>query len=859
MRKWLKIFDIRTQSDLREYFVLTAVLGAGTFLTIAFFSLSFYYQMKSHQKNLDLRSLRVHEHIQQTLDLHNLGLKYIERRVRNSQAVNSQNLLPMVGEFLEDSQFEAVDIVNVDWTRDRENPQLTLIASDARKKDEKGLIYENFLKRINVYKIPLYNSGKAHSIIFNPGANKNWYVGQIRYVEGRKTELILGWIPIESLFPPMVYKDRPLSIMLTNYLYPTMPVVKIEYSRKGLEVAKFQPSDGLARHSFSTTTHKLLDEDHHSSNVTVNYIYGDADSYGWSWIVLIAGLSISILVSLLLFNLINRNIEVQRLVEEKTQDVIKASHEAMKANEVKTRFLANISHEIRTPLNIILGMAELLAETKLSGDQKKYVETFKKSGVHLLDLINDVIDMIRLEGDEGVFEDKDFSVAEVVQEVSSYCCVTAQGKGIEFSYYLDPTVPALVSGDQRRLKQILLNLINNSIKFTDAGFVKLSVGAVFGKDQKAQFKFTVEDSGIGISESDQKKIFNAFTQLDPSSTRNKGGVGLGLSIVKTILNKIGGNIYIESRVELGSRFVVTVPYEVVAEESWLDMSTQPFAEFFQGKHISVLSKESYDLRMICDMFGRLQCPVDCFSSEFRFLKTTKKTQSFNEIYIVDYESIHKNKAEFLKEIEKITHPRSCVVMLLPVVHEKSDLEGLQKLPNLKIAYKPMSFGTLLSTMANVVPLSDKGGKIEDAKEILGKDAKLLIVEDDIENRQLLKAYLNDIGVETYYAASGNEALQLYKKVHPHLIITDIQMPEMDGFKLTSLMREYEKEYGIKSSIIFALSADALPEHKELAKEVGIDKYLTKPISKATFIRSLVEAERLYRAMDGKNSPLQQAH
>jgi len=838
------LFDIKTKSDLKEYFVLTSILGVGMFLTISLFSISFYYQIKSHQKHLDMRSLRIQEHVQQTLHQQNLGLKYLERQIRYDFKSTREPLLPTVDGFLHDSYFEAIDIVSIDWGKDHENPVLALVNSDARHKDEKGLIFENFLRKIDQYKIPLYNAGKSHSFIFSPGAGKNWYVAQIRYIEGRKSALILGWIPIEKLFMPVLYEDQPLSITFSNFFYPNMPSVRAEYDKGHYVLKRVEADDRLNRRSFSFASHQLAGEDGTKSNIQLNYIYANGEEYGWSWIVLVAGLSISILVSLLFFNLINRNIEVHRLVEEKTQDVIRASREAVKASEVKTRFLANMSHEVRTPLNIILGMAELLAETKLSVDQKKYVDTFRRSGVHLLDLINDVIDMIRLEGDEGVFEQKDFSIGEVVQEVSSFCAVNAQSKSIDFSYFIDPEVPALVCGDQRRLKQILLNLINNSIKFTDAGFVKLSVLAGVHRDGKRELKFTVEDSGIGISETDQKKIFNAFTQLDPSSTRNKGGVGLGLSIVKTILNKIGGGIEISSKVELGSRFIVTVPYEVVDERGWMVEISEPFGEAFRGKCVSVLATESFELKMITNLFQAMNCPVNFYSSEYRFTKEFKKTPSFNDIYIIDYEAIHKNKHSFLSEVAKIAHPRIAILFLLPVIHQKEDFEELQKIPNIKIGYKPLSFHNLCATLTNN-QLTLAGGA--DTGTSLGKDAKILIVEDDLENRQLMQAYLTNINCEIEYAASGNEGLQLYKKMHPHLIITDIQMPEMDGFKLTSLIRQYEKEYGIREATIFALSADALPEHKATAQEVGVNKYLTKPISKIQFIQSLAEAERLYKS------------
>lgn len=842
--KFSKIIDIKTKSDLREYFVLTSVLGVGMFLTILLFSLSFFYQIRTHQKNLDLRSMRIQEFIQQTLNRHNLGLKYIEKRIGHKVKSHREPLLPMVDDFVNESLFEAIDVVNIDWMRDRENPQLMLVNSDARDPDKRGLIFENFLKKLNQYKIPLYRSGKYHSFVFNPGDNKSWYVGQIRYIEGRKTEMIMGWIPIQKIFPNMATRDQPLSITLTNFLYPQMPSVQMEYRPKEIRLTKLDAVDNFSRSNFSFAQHRLLDEDRSASNITANYIYAGGENYGWSWIVLVAGLSISILVSLLFFNLINRNIEVQRLVEEKTQDVIIASREAMKANEVKTRFLANISHEIRTPLNIILGMAELLGDTKLSMDQRKYVETFKKSGVHLLDLINDVIDMIRLEGDEGIFENKDFSVSEVVQEVSNFCAVTSQSKALNFSYFIDPQVPALVSGDPKRLKQILLNLINNSIKFTDAGFVKLSVGIEGEASGRSQFKFIVEDSGIGISENDQAKIFNAFTQLDPSSTRNKGGVGLGLSIVKTILTKIGGSIQIESKVELGTRFVVTIPYEVMDEGSWVGKAVEPYVDFFRGKSISILSTEDFEHRMMMSVFEKLDCPIEFFSSEFRFVKNFNKTQSFNEIYIIDCEAIQNDRKQFFEEIRKISHPKISILFLLPVMHQKQDFEEIQKIPNIKIVYKPISFNTMLATLSNqILPL---GTKVDPDEEPFDKDSKLLIVEDDYENRQLLKAYLADVKFEVFYAASGNEALQLYKKHHPHLIVTDIQMPEMDGFRLTSLIRDYEKEYKITPSIIFALSADALPEHKTTAQEAGVNKYLTKPISKSVFIGSLGEAERLYK-------------
>lgn len=533
--------------------------------------------------------------------------------------------------------------------------------------------------------------------------------------------------------------------------------------------------------------------------------------------------------------------EMRAELRHQTENLQRATDFAEQASRTKSRFLANVSHEVRTPLNLILGMADLLEETSLNVEQKNYVSTFKRSGKHLLGIINDILDVARIESGEVAYEERDVDLISVIEAVSDFVSTACRTKKLSYNYYVEPTVPRYIKGDPTRIRQILINLINNAMKFTQKGEISLgvycadTVDAVTGKKN---LYFEVKDTGIGIPQKEVDKIFKEFYQVDSASTRSQGGVGLGLSIVKTYVDHLGGTIDVRSKVGVGTTFTVRFAVTPILGEGWLkEVSIHHPA--IAGRKIFLLTPNLTLRRFLKESFESFGCKVVC--AEFGRLGLNIALDEDFDHYIIDVIGQDMNGLEFIRQLEPESTER--FIVLCPLVHRNKDTATFKELHITNICYTPIKLNDLVSCMLHEKPIGLKNvlafrnvPKSQDAPGAL----KVLIAEDDVDNQNLIKAYLAQYDVEHDFAENGQIAFDRYIRSPEKLdlVITDLQMPIIDGFELIKKIRHYEKEKSLEPIPIVVLTADAQPDQIRNMRNLGGNEYITKPVSKNKLIELL---------------------
>ena len=521
--------------------------------------------------------------------------------------------------------------------------------------------------------------------------------------------------------------------------------------------------------------------------------------YFWPLTVLFLGLIITSLFSFLLFSLINRNIEINQVVVEKTKHLAIESQKALDAAYSKTRFLANVSHEVRTPLNMIMGMAELLKETELTAKQSEFVDNLRSAGSHLLSLIDDILDMARVDSNEVKFGTEKLNLLKFFQEVALLIAPACQMKGVRFYAYIDPRLPREINTDSRRLRQILINLLNNALKFTESGSVELCIDLISDttSNRNQYMEIRVRDTGIGIPPAKQEEIFRAFYQVNPSVTRSKGGVGLGLSIVQAIIARFKGHIFVTSREGKGSTFTVHLPLHPEGNQTLSDNFSWRKAPI---KKVLIACDDKKIARTLTRYAAALSVEVIDWNAELQ--------EKHVDIIFCD---TNKN-LDIQGQIIFVQPPLLFSAFCQSIGMQDFNLQSKQ----------------LRDAAVQMAPILD-----------LNKEASLLIVDDDIGNRTLMKAYLEGLKLKIRFAANGQEALEMYRQEVPDVLVADLQMPIMDGFTLVNRIRDLENE-SPQDMKIMILTADALDETAEQARQLNVDAYLTKPIRKGQFLGTISE-------------------
>ncbi len=522
---------------------------------------------------------------------------------------------------------------------------------------------------------------------------------------------------------------------------------------------------------------------------------------------------------------------VERLLWEHQTELVTLREAALSASKAKSEFLASMSHEIRTPMNAILGATDLLIETPLSGEQWHYVSLLRNAGSALLALIDDILDFSKVEAGQLRLEKIDFDVRDLIERIIDMMSIRANEKKLTIHYSVAPDVPAFLVGDPNRLRQILVNLIGNAIKFTPAGSITVSVQK--DADLAHGLRFSVADTGIGVPKEKQAEIFEQFAQVDSSNTRRFGGVGLGLSISKRLVELMNGKIWLESEPQQGSTFYFTAQF---APSTATDDALLAQSVLLEGQTVLIIDNDEQQREALAQLFREWSAA----SIEITGIDAEKIQQRLDEREPVNIIALNCRMSE--AESEKIIaaihrhQQRNKPIVVVFNARRQSDFKRLERLVVAAYLVKPVRRNELAKALQHA--LAEERLQSASVKSDEQKRLAILLAEDSLDNQLLVKAYLKKMPHELDIAETGVSAVEKFKCGAYDLVLMDVQMPDMDGYMATEAIRRFEKTVGKIPTPIIALTAHALKEEEQKAYDAGCNAYLTKPVKREDLIAAI---------------------
>jgi signal transduction histidine kinase/DNA-binding response OmpR family regulator len=531
--------------------------------------------------------------------------------------------------------------------------------------------------------------------------------------------------------------------------------------------------------------------------------------------------------------LLHEEIGRRTLVE---MDLKRAKDAAESADRAKSAFLANMSHEIRTPMNGVLGMANLLLATPLSPEQHDLTLTLVQSGETLLTIINDILDFSKIEAGRMELESIDFDVAETLELALDLHAEAASRKNLELIINLDPAVPRFVRGDPGRLRQIVLNLVGNAIKFTSKGEVMLSASVERTWRDGLSLRFAVSDTGIGIPDWVQEKLFQPFVQADSSTTRRFGGTGLGLVICKRLVELMGGSIGVISEPDKGSTFWFTAELKNAIDPVHAPAPPLPSLDGYYALIVDDNATNRTVLTHLCNAWDLRHAAVQSVDAAMAELERAASAGTPFDLVITDHHMPEKDGVDLAKAVNALESARRPTLVLLTSRGERLPQAELDEHRFAACELKPVHARSLHTTLARVLANARQRAATSISRELSRRPsqprANILVAEDNVVNQKVTVLQLRNLGYAADVVANGREAIEALRRKSYSLILMDAQMPEIDGVEATRLIRHAQTsgEPGFARALpIIAMTANAMSGDREACLAAGMDDYLAKPV------------------------------